>query len=440
MTTRTPRIAVLGASGLIGEAIARRLRRDGVAVVPIARRFTPAQLFAFGSEAVVAPLATLDGAALGRLLTDADVVVNCLGALQDSPRGDVADVHAHFVTRLLAAIEAEPRPILLVHVSIPGEPGDDATPFSRTKRQAEAAITAAPISSVILRPGFVVAPAAYGGSALLRALATLPLDLPHDLGARPFAATAIGDIEATVAWIVERWGDGGFSGKARWDVLETPSHSVAETLAAFRGHFGGPRPRLVLPEMLMNLGALAGNLVSRLGWAPPVRSTALREMRRGVTGDPGPWRVETGLTARSLSEALDLVPSNIQERWFGRLYLLKALVYGGLALFWVASGLVAATAGFPAARDLLTQHGWPTTAAAAFVLLTSFLDIAIGAAIACRPTATRGLTAAFLTSCAYLAGASVTSPELWLDPLGPLVKVAPALILTLVAYALSLER
>ena len=442
MTAQTARIAVLGASGLIGEAIARRLRRDGLSVASVARRFTPAQLSAFGATAITAPIASLDSAALGVLLSEAraDVVVNCLGALQDNPRGDVVDVHAAFVARLLAAIEAAPLPILLVHVSIPGEPADDATPFSRTKRQAEAAISAASGASVILRPGFVIAPAAYGGNAMLRALASLPLDLPPQVGARPFAATAIGDIEATVAWIVERWREGLFSGKVSWDVLETPSHSVAETLAAFRAHFGGPRASLVLPEPLMDLGAVAGDLVSRLGWAPPIRSTALQEIRRGVAGDPGPWRDQTDLTPRSLFEALDLVPSNIQERWFGRLYLLKALAFGGLALFWIASGLIAATSGFPAARDLLAQHGWPQTAAAAFVLLTSLLDVAIGAAIAWRPTASRALIAAFITSCAYLAGASVTTPELWLDPLGPLVKVGPALILTLVAYALSPER
>ncbi|UWU15594.1 DoxX-like family protein [Rhizobium sullae] len=41
---------------------------------------------------------------------------------------------------------------------------------------------------------------------------------------------------------------------------------------------------------------------------------------------------------------------------------------------------------------------------------------------------------------AYLAGGSLLEPELWLDPLGPLVKVLPSLLLTLVTLAVLDER
>ena len=76
------------------------------------------------------------------------------------------------------AIGDSGRAIRLIHISIPGAADEDRTAFSQTKREAERLIAASGIPYAILRPGFVVAPSAYGGSAMLRALAALPIDLP----------------------------------------------------------------------------------------------------------------------------------------------------------------------------------------------------------------------------------------------------------------------
>ena len=50
------------------------------------------------------------------------------------------------------------------------------------------------------------------------------------------------------------------------------------------------------------------------------------------------------------------------------------------------------------------------------------------------------LWAAFAVSILYLIVATVTSPVLWADPLGPLVKIAPAIVLNLVALAILEDR
>jgi hypothetical protein len=41
---------------------------------------------------------------------------------------------------------------------------------------------------------------------------------------------------------------------------------------------------------------------------------------------------------------------------------------------------------------------------------------------------------------AYLAGATLLRPDLWLDPLGPLVKIVPALLLAATARMILEER
>jgi short-subunit dehydrogenase len=86
MSAPLPAIMVLGTSGLIGEAVANLLAGDGFAVTPVARRFTAAQRTAFADMAVETPIVDLGVDDLARLISDskADLVVNCIGVLQDS--------------------------------------------------------------------------------------------------------------------------------------------------------------------------------------------------------------------------------------------------------------------------------------------------------------------------------------------------------------------
>jgi nucleoside-diphosphate-sugar epimerase len=441
MEKALPTIAVLGASGLIGEAVALRLAQAGFPVMPIARRFTAAQKAAFGATAVQCPFVADTGALASILARDkVDIIVNCVGVLQDGHRGSTADVHRDFVSRLLALLGTRPDPALLIHISIPGDAKDDQTAFSRTKREAERLIAAGPLPFVILRPGFVVAPAAYGGSALLRALAAMPFGLAPGEAQRPFAATDVFDIVRTIAVVARRWGKGERRWQAVWDVMTREPTTIGDVIDVFRRRLDGPRARLPVPSWLMTLGARAGDLVAHLGWAPPVRSTALQEMRRGVTGNPEPWIAATGIDPATLDMISHYVAVGIQEKWFARLYLLKPLIVGSLAIFWALSGLIALTVSFENATAILTAHGFPSALAKAITALTSLTDIAIGLAIAVRKTSRVGLLAGIGLSLVYMLGAALITPALWIEPLGALVKTGPTVILMLVALATLDDR
>src|ERR1700719_2564462 len=171
------KILVLGASGLIGCFLTEDLRQRGFGVVAVARKFAASQ----GSHALDLEmlLLAMDSPALARLVGEhaIDIVVNCLGVLQDGLGNDTRTVHRDFVERLLRAIKTSGRAVRLIQLSIPGAATEDHTAFSVTKREAEGLIAASGISYAILRPGFVIAPAAFGGSAMVRALAARPLHL-----------------------------------------------------------------------------------------------------------------------------------------------------------------------------------------------------------------------------------------------------------------------
>jgi uncharacterized protein YbjT (DUF2867 family) len=443
MSASLPTIAVLGASGLIGQAVATELVREGFPVIAIARRFTPTQKAFFADKAVECPVLDLTAEDLSTLFArhSVEIVVNCIGTLQDSPqRGKAEDVHTGFVSRLTKALTLSHQPRLLVHLSVPGDDHDDQTAFSTTKRRAEKAITASAIPYVILRPGFVIASAAYGGSALVRALAALPIELSAQELQRPFATTDVADIAGTIAHLGQRWGGGERQWAAVWDVMDRAVPSVGSVLAAFRTHLGGPSRRLRLAPWMMTMGARLGDLVSCFGWSLPVRTTALVEMRRGVSGKPESWIGATGIEPASLERILTRQPATIQEKWFARLYLVKPMAIGSLALFWIASGLIALTASFDAAVSILTGHGFARPLAEAITVISSIADILVGTAILWRKSYRMGLIAGIALSLFYMATAAAVTPSLWLEPLGALVKTAPAIVLMLVALAILDER
>ena len=48
-------------------------------------------------------------------------------------------------------------------------------------------------------------------------------------------------------------------------------------------------------------------------------------------------------------------PATIQDKWFARLYLIKALVIASLVVFWVVSGFIALVISYDAAAEILTS-------------------------------------------------------------------------------------
>jgi hypothetical protein len=139
-----------------------------------------------------------------------------------------------------------------------------------------------------------------------------------------------------------------------WDVMERRPSTVGGVVDAFRHRFGGSNAIGRLPGWLMAIGARAGDLSAHLGWRPPIRSTALRELQRGVKGDPEPWIAATGIEPASLEDLLARLPATVQERWFARLYLIKPAILGSLVIFWSISGVIALTVAFHTATAILT--------------------------------------------------------------------------------------
>jgi hypothetical protein len=148
----------------------------------------------------------------------------------------------------------------------------------------------------------------------------------------------------------------------------------------------------------------------------------------------------TGIVPRTLVQAVGQRSATIQDKWFARLFLIKALIFASLTLFWLVSGFIALVIAYDAAAGILRAHHFPPALVDPITVLTSLMDMSIGLLIAVRRTAAFGLIWGIMASLGYMAGAAILTPDLWIEPLGALVKTGPAIVLMLVALLMLDNR
>ena len=432
------KILVLGGYGLIGAAVVRRLLADGHAVVGLGRDTAQAARAMPAVTWITADLARLGTAEAWRPLLAAhapDAIVNCAGVLQDSARDRVGAVQSGAIRALVAAAPSAGIARFVQISATRADTGAD-TAFMRSKGEADAALAASPLEWTILRPGLVLAPQAYGGTALLRAVAALPGAIPLTRADASVRTVWVEDVADAVARVLA----GEVAPRRVYDLVEDEAHTLADVARAMRGWLGlAPVQLVAVPEPLARVVALGADRLGWLGWRSPFRSTAMTELAAGIRGDPAPWRDGSGRPLLSLAETLARMPSTVQERWFARLFLLKPLVIATLAAFWIATGVVT-LADLDAAAGVLTERGVGVVVGAGTAFGGALVDIALGIGILVRRwsrTAALGMIAVTLL---YLVGGTLLAPDLWTDPLGPLVKAIPAAVLALVALALGEDR
>jgi uncharacterized protein YbjT (DUF2867 family) len=429
------RVLLLGATGLIGAAVAARLTAAGHEVTGVSRstgqatrRVPAARWVRLDMRRAIRPI---DWAPhLGGI----DAVVNCAGVLQDGARDSTALVHRDAPAALWRACEVAGVK-RIVQMSALGAGTGGSTEFLRTKQDGDRLLEASQLDWVILRPSVVVGRQAYGGSALFRALATLPL-LPRFPDAGPLDVVQLDDVAQTVVRMLEPGAPSGV-------VLELAGPerlTVAQVIGGYRRWLGWrPAREIGLPGWLLAIGWRAGDVLSWLGWRPPMRTTARRELARGSTGDNRAWIEATGIQPRALAAALAAEPAGVQERWFARLYLLKPLMLAVFAAFWLLTALVSLGPGFGIGAGLMREAGLGWLSGPA-VVAGSLADLVIGVGILFRRTARPALIAALVLSLFYALAGTLLLPRLWAEPIGPMLKIWPILVLNLVCLAMLDDR
>lgn len=429
------KILLLGATGLIGSSILAKLLSAGHSVVAVSRRanvrrqFPQAQWVSLDLRAVDSPqqwLSHLDGV---------DAVINCAGVLGGGGSDSTDAAHHKGPATLFAACERAGVK-RVVHFSAVGVDRQTPSEFSRTKAEGDAALKATALDWVILRPSVVVGRRAYGGSALFRGLAALPM-LPRFEDAGELQIVQLDDVVATAVFFLEP----SAPARVELEIVGPRRLTFNEVVAIYRKWLGWRPAQLVdFPDWLIDGMYRLGDFLAWLGWRTPIRSIAKQEIVRGAIGDPTPWTDMTGTKPQSLEAALMAEPADVREKWFARIYALKPLIFAVTALFWISTALVSYGPGWDIGLGLLYEGGLSGPIVPLAVIAGATSDLIIGVAIAFRRTSKIALVAALVLSFIYLILGTILVPRLWRDPLGPMLKIWSVMVLNVVSLAIVDDR
>ncbi len=430
------KVLVLGGYGLIGSAVVAELLRGGIETVGLARnREHGAALF---------PNAQWIGADIGSLarpqdwmphLAGIDAVVNASGALQSGPRDDLGATQRDAIVALIDACQSAGVETF-VQISAPGANPEAETEFLRTKGEADRALSESRLNWVILKPGLVISPVAYGGTSLLRMVAAFPLVQPVALAGARAQTVSVGEVAGAVVLALSRRDLAGH----QFDLVERDAPTVEQIVLSFRKWlgFGAPKQVWRLPAFVAVFIGWLADVAGRAGWRAPLRSTAVRVLFRDVIGDSSAWEQATGRKISSLSETLAALPATPQERLYARMKLLFPFVVVLFSGFWIASGII----GFlnHGAAVALVEQQLGAALSGALVHLGSGADIAVGIGILFRRSFVPACVLAVGLSLSYLVAGIFVAPHIWADPLGPFVKIFPVIGLGLMLASMGDER
>ena len=150
-------VTIYGGSGFIGRYIARRMAKEGWRVRIAVRRPNEA-LFVkpYGVVGQVEPVLCniRDDKSVASALRGADVVVNCVGLLQEKAKNTFNSVQNEGADRI-ARLAVSEGVVRIVHVSAIGADINADSDYAKSKAMGEANILKHMPNAVILRPSIV---------------------------------------------------------------------------------------------------------------------------------------------------------------------------------------------------------------------------------------------------------------------------------------------
>jgi nucleoside-diphosphate-sugar epimerase len=270
-------IALTGATGFVGAALARRLIAAGyeirALVRPASNHKRPAGLSARWIEGNLH-----DVESLRRLVVDADAVIHCAGAVRGATREQFDRVNVDGVSRMVqAAIHKNPVPRFLLISSLAArEP--QLSYYAASKRRGEAVLAeqSGPLPWTIYRPCAIYGP---GDREMLPVFHWMAKGIAPVLGdgSSRFSLIHVGDLaEAVVRWLdcnccqsgTYELHDGHPGGYSWHEVIGAVKQLRTKTIF-----------RIKVPRALVGLVAAANLLIARIfGYAPMLTPGKVREL------------------------------------------------------------------------------------------------------------------------------------------------------------------
>lgn len=403
-------ILICGANGFIGRYLCKALTANGHRVtrgVRVAR--SP-------SEVAIDYTRDLRPEDWIPRLHDVDVVINTVGILSEQGGARFDAIHRDAPSALIDACERT-GVRRFVQISALGN-DNDPTPYMRTKREADANLTASSLDWSIVRPSLVVGMDG-DSSRFFRAMASLPvIGLPGS-GNQVLQPVHIDDLCAAVVRLLEPHAPR----RTVLNVTGAVPMTYRQMLRTYRDAMGMPKPLwLPVPMSLMKLAAAVAVKFPQRVFSPDT----LRMLEAGNVADSGELAALLGRSPKTTSEWFsginrDMLRSQAIAAW--SMPMLRAV----LAMVWIVTGLLSLGL-YPIDHSLalLAQVGLHGAVATGTLYGAALLDFVLGLATLFVPSRLLWRLQ-FLLILVYTGIITLFLQEFWMHPFGPVLKNLPIL-------------
>jgi uncharacterized protein YbjT (DUF2867 family) len=286
-------VAMTGATGYVGSAIARKLLRRDHEVRALVRKPDRAGALAdLGVTLVAGDLA--DAAAVRVLMEGATAVVHLVGIIVEVGSQTYESVHVAGTQAVVAAAE-EAGAALVVQMSALGARADaGATSYHRTKWRAEETVRAGKVPHVIVRPSLVAGP----GNAALRTMVDMirlsPVVPVIGDGRYAMEPVWIGDVAEAFALALER-----SELRGTFDLAGPERLTYHQMLDRLEVALGVRRRRIPVPVGVARFAAAAGTMLPNFA---PITPDQLQMLLEGSTTEENALPSRFGVTPRAFDE------------------------------------------------------------------------------------------------------------------------------------------
>lgn len=428
------RVLIVGASGFIGSYITAAFLNDNHDVVCCVRdvektkdRFPLAKVVACDFNIDITPESWISR------VENIDVVVNVAGVLNSCGDNKIENVHIKGPQALFKAC-GNAKIKRIIHISALGIDEEKTTDYSITKKTADNYLQAiTTVDWVILQPSLVYAGGCYGGTSLLRGLASIPyfIFLMGD-GSQQFQPIHMSDLTNVILYCAKR----DKEIKKTLKIVGPEVVTIKDILVNFRKWMGlSPAIIIKIPLIFIELMVWIADKIGR----GPLNTTSYKMMMQPNVADKKDFIEFTSVVPKTLPRGLSCDPLTVQSLWHARLFLLKPLLILMLSLFWIASGvfgLVSSKNGIKIIENL----GFAGSFASIIFYSACWLDIILGAFLIFKRKITTTCLIQILVIIGYTLVLTFLDPVLWLEPLGSLTKNIPIILLTLVILAIERDK
>jgi NADH dehydrogenase len=283
-------VAVTGAGGFVGQATVREAVRRGFGGGAVVRPDSPNR----PAQGIAVEADVLDRAALERAFVGCVAVVHLAAVTSSAGRSDesfrvnVAGSHSVALAARAAGIKT--------FIYLGSQAANEGT-YATTKRKAEAAIKAAGIDPIVLRPSLVYGPGDLGLFArIVKFVRVLPVVPLIGDGRYPMRPIHVDDVAAAIIGAIERGAAG-----ASYNLSGGSEILFRDLLVAIGEAIGRRPPLLRVPRAPVFAASV---LATRLWAGFPVSPDMILGLTNPVVLDGGPAERVLGFRARPIEEGL----------------------------------------------------------------------------------------------------------------------------------------